>query len=186
MSGISGMMVFLVIHHFWIMPIWFILPFGLVIALLGGLAVGWAYQELHPHLPPRPWTAIAWVFLIGSILSPSILLGELREPMFIIRASGSVLNMSAGQAAGIFVLELLVPSAVLAGLAGRLIGRTKRAVLSSALAGFVFALGPGHNIPFFGGTAGMWKGAVILGAVLCASSVVLVETQTRLQKEVMK
>lgn len=39
-SGAAGLIVFLVIYHFWIMPIWFILPVGLLIAALGGLAVG--------------------------------------------------------------------------------------------------------------------------------------------------
>lgn len=58
-SGIAGLLVFLIIHHFWIMPIWFILPFGLVVAALGGAAVGWAYGELLPHLPPRPWS-LSW------------------------------------------------------------------------------------------------------------------------------
>jgi hypothetical protein len=39
-SGVAGLFVFLVIHHFCIMPIWFILPFSLVLASLGGMAVG--------------------------------------------------------------------------------------------------------------------------------------------------
>ena len=41
LSGIAGLLVFLVIHHFWIRPIWFILPVGLMIAGFGGLAAGW-------------------------------------------------------------------------------------------------------------------------------------------------
>ena len=56
-AGVAGLLVFLVIHHFWIKPIWFILPIGLVIAAQRrGLAVGWAYSELLPGLPRRPWT----------------------------------------------------------------------------------------------------------------------------------
>ena len=39
-SGMAGLLVFLTIHHFWIKPIWFIAPIGLMIAGLGGLAVG--------------------------------------------------------------------------------------------------------------------------------------------------
>jgi membrane associated rhomboid family serine protease len=59
LAGITGLLVFLVIHHLWIKPIWFILPLGLVIAAAGGLAAGWAYSELLPGLPRRPWTIFA-------------------------------------------------------------------------------------------------------------------------------
>ncbi|OGO33266.1 MAG: hypothetical protein A2Z16_17650 [Chloroflexi bacterium RBG_16_54_18] len=45
-ARIAGLLAFLVVHHLWIRPIWFILPVGLVIADGGGLAVGWAYGEL--------------------------------------------------------------------------------------------------------------------------------------------
>ena len=41
LSGTAGLLVFLVIHHVWIKPIWAIFPAGLFIAALGGLAVGW-------------------------------------------------------------------------------------------------------------------------------------------------
>jgi hypothetical protein len=69
LAGITGLLVFLVIHHIWIMPIWFILPIGLVIAAAGGLAVGWAYSELLPGLPRRPWSIFAWVALISLSLT---------------------------------------------------------------------------------------------------------------------
>lgn len=38
--GLAGLLVFLAIHHFWSRPIWFILPAGMLIVGLGGLAVG--------------------------------------------------------------------------------------------------------------------------------------------------
>ena len=82
LSGVATLIVFLVIHHFWIMPIWFILPFGLLIAGLGGVALGWAYHELLPNLPPRPWKAVTIIGLIMVILLPSIVLAEMRTPMF--------------------------------------------------------------------------------------------------------
>lgn len=50
-------MVFLVLHHAWIAPIWFVAPMGAVLASLGGAAVGAAYAELRPVLPRRPWTS---------------------------------------------------------------------------------------------------------------------------------
>src|SRR3990172_11437117 len=81
LAGIAGLLTFLIIHHFWIRPIWFILPAGLLMAALGGLAVGWSYSEVHPGLPSRPWTAIAFAGLIVLILAPSVLLSELRTPI---------------------------------------------------------------------------------------------------------
>ena len=174
-SGAAGLIVFLVIHHFWIMPIWFILPVGLLIAALGGLAVGWSYAELHPNLPSHPWSIISWIALIGLILLPSIILAEIRAPMFDVSIPAGLLMMSVGRAAVIFVLELLVTSTLVGGLAGWLIGRTPRAMISTALAGFVFALGPGHNIPFLGSTPGTLKGVFILLSIVLVSASVMVE-----------
>ena len=62
LSGIAGLLTFLVIHHFWILPIWFIAPAGLIIAALGGLAVGWSYAEIQAGLPRSSGAA-------GEILS---------------------------------------------------------------------------------------------------------------------
>ncbi len=183
LSGMAGLLVFLVIHHFWITPIWFILPLGLLIAALGGLAVGWAYGELLPALPPRPWTSIAVIALIAVILLPSFILAELRGPMFDVTVPAGVLLISTGRATTIFVLELLATSTLVGALAGWLIGHTARAALATALAGFVFALGPGHNIPFLGSTPGSVKGFLLLLVIVCVSAVVLVEVERRLSTE---
>ena len=69
LAGVAGLLVFLTVHHFWIKPIWFILPPGAVIAGLGGLAVGWAYAEIRAGLPPRPWTALAVMALVAAFSS---------------------------------------------------------------------------------------------------------------------
>jgi hypothetical protein len=183
-SGVAGLLVFLVIHNYWIMPIWFIFPIGLVIASMGGLAVGWAYNELLPNLPPRPWSIISWTALISLILLPSIILAEIRAPMFDVSVPEAMLMMSLERAAATFILELLVTATFVGGLAGWFISRTRRAMLSTALAGFVFALGPGHNIPFLGSTPGSVKGEVILMVIVLVSTVVLVETQARLSNRV--
>lgn len=180
LSGIAGLLVFLVIHQFWIIPIWFVLPLGLLIASVGGCAVGWAYGELLPALPPRPWTAISIIGLIAVILLPSFILAELRQPMFDVTVPAGVLLISTERAAMLFVLELLVTSTVVGALAGWLIRRTARAALATALAGFVFALGPGHNIPFLGGTPGSIKGLLILLVVASVSAIVLVDVEARL------
>jgi len=182
-SGVAGLMVFLIIHHVWIMPSWFILPFGLLIAGLGGLAVGWAYFELRPNLPPHPWLLISWIALIGLTLLPAVLLAELRDPMFDISGPSALLVISVGQAALIFILELLMTATLVGALAGWLIGRSRGAMFSTALAGLIFALGPGHNIPFLGGTPGTLKGVAILGAIVLVSSIVLIEFGERLHKQ---
>src|SRR3954463_2754202 len=94
LSGVAGLLVFLTIHHFWIKPIWFILPPGLLIAALGGLAVGWAYTEIGTALPPRPWTSIAVFPLVAAMLAPAILLAQLRPPPLDI-SNGSIIDGSS-------------------------------------------------------------------------------------------
>lgn len=180
LAGIAGLMVFLIIHHLWIMPIWFILPVGLIIAAAGGLAVGWAYGELLPYLPPRPWSVLAMIALIGIILLPAIVLAEVRQPVFILSDGEAVMAVSIGRAAAIFILELLVTATLTGALAGWLIGGSSRAALATAIAGFIFALGPGHNIPFIGGTPGVGKGLAIMLAIIVASALVLVAGQALL------
>lgn len=176
LSGIAGLLVFLVIHHLWITPIWFILPLGIVIAGLGGLAAGWAYGELLPSLPPRPWTAPFMAALIAFILLPAVVLAELRLPLFEINGTEAVLSVSVSTMVVRFILELLVSASLAGALAGWIIGRTPRAALATALAGLIFALGPGHNIPFIGGTPGVPKEVSIMLAITVASALVLVET----------
>ena len=182
LSGLAGLLVFLVLHHLWIRPIWFILPMGLFLASAGGLAVGWSYGELLPGLPPRPWTFPAVVALIALILAPSILLAELRPPLFTVTTDDPQLAMSVGSAVVIFVLELLLTATVAGGLAGWFIGGSGRAALSTAVAGFIFALGPGHNIPFLGSTPGTGKGIILLAAIVFVSAVVLVEGHVALSR----
>jgi hypothetical protein len=182
LAGIAGLLVFLLIHHLWIMPIWFILPFGLIVAALGGLAVGWMYGELLPNLPPRPFTSLTVVVLIAIILLPSILLAELREPLFDISVPGGQLQVSIGRAILIFVLELLLTATLAGGLVGWLIGRSGQATIATAVAGFIFALGPGHNIPLIGATPGVAKEIVIITAVILISAIVLVEAQAKLSR----
>src|SRR5512135_2521469 len=77
-SGLASLLVFLTLHQLWIKPIWDILPAGLVVAALGGLAFGWAYAEIKIGLPPRPWTALAVFALVGATLAPAIVLGQLN------------------------------------------------------------------------------------------------------------
>jgi hypothetical protein len=178
LAGVAGLLVFLAIHHLWIAPIWFILGPGLVIAAVGGLAVGWGYEEIRAALPARP--QLAFLGLIGVILAPALFLSMLRPALFDVRTGDLASGNSVGEVVVRFVVELPVPATVVGGLAGWWLARTRRAALAMALAGFVFALGPGHNIPLLAGTPGVGKGAALLVAVATVSTLVLVETQARL------
>jgi len=181
LSGIAGLLVFLVIHHFWIRPIWFILPIGLLMAAGGGLAVGWAYSELLPGLPPRPWSALVLIAVIAACLAPAVILAELRPALFTAMSENAQLTVSTGKAVAIFVFQLLLTAAGVGALAGWWIGGSGRAALATAVAGLIFALGPGHNIPFLGNSPATGKGIVLLLSVVVVSAVVLVEAELALR-----
>lgn len=184
-SGAAGLIVFLAIHHYWIMPIWFIFPIGVVFAALGGAAAGWAYYELLPAMPARPWSSLGLIALIVFILAPSIILAEIRSPLFDISdPDNATLAVSTGQAVLVFTAELALTSLAMGALLGWLIGRTWSAALATAVAGLAFALGPGHNIPFLGSTPATLKGVSILLIVIIVSALVLVEVEWRLRGEV--
>jgi len=181
-SGMVGLLVFLTVHQLLIKSIWFILPIGAVLAGVGGLAVGWAYDSLRPNLPSGPWTIPAFIALIVAILLPALTLAQVREPLFRIDPNGAVLAVSTGRAASVFVLELLLTSALAGGLAGWLIGRSPEAAVRTALAGFIFALGPGHNIPFFSfRIGGVGKSWLLLGAIIVSSAITLVGVERLLR-----
>jgi hypothetical protein len=175
LASLAGLLVFLVIHHFWILPIWFILPPDLVIAALGGLAVGWSYHEIRIGLPPRPWTAPSIILLIAIILAPSIILTQLRPPLINV-VTLAIPPGEGPRVALLFLLELVLTSMIIGATAGWFFGRTPMAALSTAIAGVAFALGPGHNIPLLGNTLGVGKGLVLLAAIVLVSAFVLVES----------
>jgi len=182
LSDIAGLLVFLTIHHFWIRPIWFILPPGLVAAILGGLAVGWSYAEIKVGLPPHPWTSLAVFALVGATLTPAILLAQLRPPPLDISTGAVIDGSSVGIVIARVVIELLLTATMVGGLAGWWLGHTQRAAFATALAGFIFALGPGHNIPLLGNTPAVGKGVVLLVIIIAISAVVLVEGQAWLAR----
>jgi hypothetical protein len=183
LAGVAGLLVFLAVHHLWIMPIWFILAPGLVVAALGGSAIGWAYAEVRAGLPSRPWTHLAFLLLVGMTLAPAMILAELRPALFDAGTGDLAPGSSVSRVAGHFVGELLLSATIVGGLAGVRLGKTKRAAFATALAGFAFALGPGHNIPLLAGTPGAGKGAILLIAVIAISTIVLVESESRLSRD---
>ena len=86
LAGLVGFATFLVLHHLWIVPIWFIAPVGAVIAAGGGAAAGRAYAELMPYLPPRPWTWVAVAAVVALVLLPAVVIAELRGPIYAVGA----------------------------------------------------------------------------------------------------
>lgn len=138
--------------------------------------MGIAYLEIQHHLPPKPWKAIVFIILIVAILLPAILLAEIRPPMFVLSPAGPIFQMSLGIVTLIFIGELLCTATLTSGLIGWWISRTKLSTLAMALSGFVFALGPGHNIPFIGGIGGVMKEWAIMVMVIIVSTFVLVES----------
>lgn len=177
LAGLAGLFVFLTIHHFWIKPIWFILPAGLAAACLGGLVVGWSFAEIRAGLPSRPWTSIAMMALVGATLTPAIILAQLRPPPLDIGTGAIIDGSSTGVVIARVALELLLTATLVGGLAGWWLGHNWRAAFATALAGLVFAIGPGHNIPLLGNTPAVGKGIILLAVIIFVSAIVLVESQ---------
>ncbi len=180
-AGVAGLLTFLLIHHFWIQPIWFIAPVGLLIAGLGGLAVGWSYAEIYTALPPRPWTFLAVTAIIGVILAPSILLAQFRAPLFDV-ATFSIPPQGGPRAAIHFVSELVLTAVIVGAVIGWLLGHTPQATIATAIAGLVYALGPGHNIPLLGNTPAVGKGIILLLVITLVAALVLVEVSAGLTR----
>jgi hypothetical protein len=144
LSGVIGLLAFLVIHHLWIKPIWSITLPGLLIASVGGLAIGWAHSEIAPLLPPRP---ISWLLVAGIMilpLLPAVALSFTHGPLFDLATA----TIPKGQGRSVAIrasLELLVTATAMGALLGWNFGRSLKAAIATALAGLALAIGPGHN-----------------------------------------
>jgi hypothetical protein len=180
-AGFGGLLIFLVVHHVWIAPIWFIAPVGLVIASLGGLAIGWSYFHLRPSLPARPFAGLAMFALVALLLLPGMLLSFSHGPLFDLKTGRVAEGMRAIVIAH-FVFELVLTASVAGALAGYALRRTRAAALSTAVAGVAWALGPGHNIPMFGTNPAAFKGHAIVLLVAFVACVTLVETAALVEK----
>lgn len=173
LSGIVGLVTFLIIHHFWIEPVWFIFLPGLVLSSIGGMAVGWSFYEIQGGLPAFPWSFLGLSLVILIILLPGFIIAEFTPAPFDL--DGSIApGYTGGKAALQFFLELILTSAIVGAGIGWFLMGTRSAVISTAVAGIVFALGPGHNIPFLGNTPGVYKGVVLLLVIILISSSTLV------------
>jgi hypothetical protein len=179
-AGIAGLLAFLAVHHAIVRPIWFVAPAGATIAALGGLAVWSAYDRIRPRLPQRTWLRIAAVVAaVGLALAPSLLLAERRGPVFAMTGpETATLVVPVSDAAIAFGVELVGVTAVTAAAIGALAGRSRSVAAWFALAGTGLALGPGHNIPFLGGTGAVGTELTLLAASVLTAATTLVVADT--------
>ena len=182
LAGVAGLVTFLVIHARWIVPIWFVAPFGLPAAAAMGAVVGVMYAEIQRRLPPRPWRALALFGVTALMLLPAIVLAQLQGPILTSDSGGGLRMIVPAREAIAAGVEGLIVTVITGATLGFLIGMSRRAAFTMALAGAVLALGPGHNIPVLGGTASVAKELGTLAAVTAVAASVLVEVQSWLTR----
>lgn len=149
-AGVTGFVVFLVLHEVWILPIWFVAPLGFGIAVVGGATVSWAYLHVERHLPAgllRRWLVVAGGAVV--VLAPSLVVAWVGDPYFTVVDGVRVATGDVSVVAARFILEFLVVTTLAGAVLGWLVTRTRRGTLAVAAAALAFALGPGHNLPFF-------------------------------------
>lgn len=149
-AGVTALVVFLLLHAVWIVPIWSVVPLGLVIAGVAGVAVGRAYRHVEPHLPGgllRRWLTVAGGAAL--VLVPSLVVAWVGEPYFVVVDGARVPTGGGSTVAVRFAVEFLLVTTIAGAVLGRAVTRTRRGTLSVAVAAFALALGPGHNLPFF-------------------------------------
>lgn len=174
LAGLAGFLAFLLIHQALIVPIWFIAPLGAVVAVLAGVLVAWAFEALRPRLPRNTWLAVlAFTALLTLTQVAAYFASSVQEPIATMVFRNQALPGRLGTILTRFAIDLFLTSAIAGALAGWLIGRSTPAAGRMALAALGFAIGPGHNTPFFAtlaeSTGTLW--ALILGAIATAAVV---------------
>lgn len=149
-AGVVGLAVFLGLHAVWIVPIWSVTALGSFIAIVGGATVSWAYLHVEPRLPDG--LAGRWLAVAGGavlVLTPSLVVAWVGEPYFTVVDGVREPTADVAAIAVRFVVEFLVVTVLAGALVGWLVTRSRRGTLAVAAAALAFALGPGHNLPFF-------------------------------------
>lgn len=166
-AGLAGFATFFVIHFAWIVPIWDILAFGAAFAVLGGLAVGWAFDLARGRLPAgsRGYAALGGLLLLTML--PAQVAVLIRGPVGIVAFADTPATWI-----GYLMAELAVTAALVGALVGwRLVG-TARGVGAWALAGGLYGWTVGHNIPLLGAGPTMGKVLVLVVAPTAVACVV--------------
>ena len=175
-SGAAGLLTFLVIHHFTIRPIWFIAPPGILLAVAGGVAVAWAFEQLQPRLGANILVAsLAFAALLTLTQVPGFLIGSTRQPIIDL-TTANIIPGRGWEAASRFFLDLFLTAAITGALIGWGLAGSGAAAGRMALAAVAFSVGPGHNIPFFAGTGGAAKMWAIMGLVILVSALAFAAT----------
>jgi len=123
------------------------------------------------------------VVLVAATLTPAIVLAQLRPPPLDLNTGAIIDGTNLARVVLRVALELLLTATLMGALAGWWLGHSGRATFATGLAGFIFALGPGHNIPLLGSTSAAGKGVVLLVLIIIVSAVVLVEGQAALARQ---
>ncbi len=171
-AGAFGFLAFLIIHHFLIMPIWFIAGFGIIVAIPTGMLVGWAFEAMQVRLPRNPFAAILiFSALLTLVLALSFFVSSQQSPIENMLFGGNRLRPGFEVAiASRFAIDLFLVSAAGGAALGWLIGRSRQAAGRMAAAALAFAAGPGHNVPVFAGVDGadtMW--ILTVGTILASA-----------------
>lgn len=146
-AGSVALLVFVVLHAVWIVPIWGMLSM-LPIAALVGVIAAWPFEQISARgaFPPAPFDGIAFTALLLLTLVPSAVMGVLVGPVDRDRITAAAVSVP---------LLLAAPAGV---LLGALLVGVNPASFGLGAAAFAVALTLAHNLPFFPiGSAGWEK-----------------------------
>ena len=176
-SGLTGLVVFLVMHAIWITPIWFISIIGIIVSAGGGIVTARCYERSTRLRIWRPFSSLYVFSLVGITLLPCVLLIQMVPPLLEAENGEVVHPVNMPWVVSGFFLLLLIPAATVGWLVGRfLTGSNSSAVLYSSM-GLLVALGPGHNLPLFGDATGeqLFKALMLTFTPMAAAAVVMAE-----------
>lgn len=149
-AGGVALIVFVVVHAMWIVPIWGMLSMIPLAALVGALAA-WPLEQMSSRLPPEPVDGIGLALVLLASLVPTALFAVVAGPVDQQRITWQ----------SVFVpLALAAPAGAVIGLA---LTGSAAAAGALAIAALAYALTLGHNLPFFPvGTPGAGKAIALV------------------------
>ena len=150
-AGAAALLVFVVVHAIWIVPIWGMLLMLPLASAVGAIAA-WPFAEMASRgtLPAAPYDGIAFSLILLATLIPTALYGAFAGPV----------DMHDIDVRALVVpLLLAAPSGAAIGL---LFGGSERSALALASAALALALTLGHNLPFFPLGSASWEKAFSL------------------------
>ena len=176
-SGISGPVTFLVIHQIVVSPIWFISIIGVVISAGSGAVTAKCYSQTVRFRFPRPlYSAYVFVLVVATLL-PCTLLIKVVPPLLQAENGEVVHPINVPWLVSGFFVLLIIPAIGVGWLMGRYLTPRGNVGPMFALMGFLAALGPGHNLPLFGGASGeqLFNALVLTFVPMMIAAVVMAE-----------